>query len=57
MIIFKSKYYIHHIICLVIFCGLCVSIDFLLNTYKEEFSERVPLKIILNIIVLIIEII
>ena len=57
MIIFKSKYYIHHIICLVIFCGLCVGIDFLLDNYKVEFSEQVPLKIILNIIVLIMELI
>ena len=57
MIIFKSKYYIHHIICLVIFCGLCVGIDFLLDNYKEEFAEKIPLKIIFSIVVLICEIV
>ena len=57
MIIFKSKYYIHHIICLVIFCGLCVGIDLLLNTFKAEFSEKIPLKIVFNIIVVIFELI
>ena len=57
MIIFKSKYYIHHIICLVIFCGLCVGIDYLLNTFKAEFSEKIPLKIVFNIIVVIFELI
>ena len=57
MIFFKSKYYIHHIICLVIFCGLCCGIDFLLDNYKEEFVQQIPLKIIANILVTITEII
>ena len=56
MIIFKTKYYIHHIICLVIFCGLCIGIDLLLDNYKAEFSKQVPLKIIFNVLVLISEI-
>ena len=57
MIFFKSKYYIHHIISLVIFCGLCCGIDFLLDNYKEEFVQQIPLKIIANILVTITEII
>ena len=57
MIFFKSKYYIHHIISLVIFCGLCCGIDFLLDNYKEEFSQQVPLKIIFNIVIIVSEII
>ena len=57
MIFFKSKYYIHHIICLVIFCGLCVGIDFLIDNFKKEAWNQAPLAIIFNIIVIIVEII
>ena len=54
MIIFKSKYYIHHIICLVIFCGLCCGIDFLLDNYKEE---NMDLKVILSLLHLLLNLI
>ena len=57
MIFFKSKYYIHHIICLVIFCGLCVGIDFLIDNFKKEAWNQAPLAIIFNIIVIIFEIV
>ena len=57
MIFLKNKYYIHHIISLVIFCGLCVGIDFLLDSFKVELGDEAPLIIIFNIIVIIFEII
>ena len=57
MIFFKTKYYIHHLICFVIFCGLCPGIDILLDTFSIEFSNRVPLNIISNIASMILEIV
>ena len=57
MIFFKSKYYIHHIISLVIYCSLSVGIDFLLDNYNVELLVQTPLQIISNIGTLILEIV
>jgi len=57
MIFFKSKYYIHHIISLVIYCSLSISIDFLLDNYKVELLDKTPLQIICSIIAIILEIV
>ena len=57
MIFFKSKYYIHHIISLVIYCSLSVGIDFLLDNFNVELLVQTPLQIISNIGTLILEIV
>ena len=57
MIFLKNKYYIHHIISLVIFCGLCIGIDFLIDSFKKELWEEAPLIIIFNIVAIILEIV
>ena len=57
MIFFKSKYYIHHIISLIIYCSLSISIDFLLDNYKVELLAKTPFQIICSIIAIILEIV
>ena len=56
-IILKYKYYIHHLISLIIFCILCFFIDFLLQNFQEGLLNRKPMKIILDCVSLIIEIV
>ena len=57
MIFFKIKYYIHHIISLIIFCLFSFGIDFLLDNYNEELLKQTALQIIFNIAALILEIV
>lgn len=57
MIFFKIKYYIHHIISLIIFCSFSFGIDFLLGNYNIELLKQTPLQIIFNIVSLILEIV
>ena len=57
MIFFKIKYYIHHIISLIIFCLFSFGIDFLLDNYNEELFKQTALQIIFNIVALILEIV
>ena len=57
MIFFKIKYYIHHIISLIIFCLFSFGIDFLLDNYNEELFKQTALQIIFNIAALILEIV
>ena len=57
MIFFKTKYHIHHLICLIIFCGLCPCIDLLLDSFSIEFSNRIPLNIISHKAAMILEIV
>ena len=57
MIFLKYKYHIHHIISLVIFCLVCIAIDFLLDNYEKGLINQGAKKIILDCVNMIIEII
>ena len=56
-IILKYKYYIHHILSLVIFCLLSISIDLILNNYEEGIFKKEYYQIILDVLVIICELI
>ena len=53
----KYKYYIHHIISLIIFCIFSLIIDFILDNFKEGLFELPTLKIIMDSASIVIEII
>ena len=54
-ILLKYRYYIHHIISLIIFCLLSIFIDLLLNNYKKGLLKIKFYTIILNILFIISE--
>ena len=56
-IFLKYKYHIHHIISLVIFCLVCIAIDFLLDNYEKGLINQGLKKIILDCVNMIVEII
>lgn len=55
-LVLKYKYFNHHIICLIIFCLLCVFMDLLLNNYETNLLNKTTIEIIMTIIILILEI-
>lgn len=56
-IFFKYKYYVHHIVCLIIFSLISVGIDFLLGNYINEVANLNYLQIISNILSIILEVV
>ena len=55
-LVLKYKYFNHHIICLIIFCLLCVFMDLLLNNYETNLLNKTTIEIIMTIVILILEI-
>lgn len=55
-IFFKYKYYVHHIVFLIIFSLISVGIDFLLGNYINEVANLNYLQIISNILSIILEV-
>ena len=53
----KYKYYIHHVISLILFCILCFFIDYLLENFQEGLLNQKLLKIILDCVTIIIDIV
>ena len=51
----KYKYYIHHIICIIVFCICSVIIDILLNNYNEGVLNQKSIKNILEVFTIIAE--
>ena len=56
-IFLKYKYYIHHVISLILFCILCFFIDYLLENFQEGLLNQKLLKIILDCVTIIIDIV
>ena len=55
-LVLKYKYFIHHIICLIIFCLLCIFMDLILNNYEKNLLDKTTIEIIMSIVILILEI-
>ena len=55
IILLKEKYYLHHIISIVIFCLLSISIDFLLGNFTIGLIHQGIIKIIFDILSFILE--
>jgi len=53
----KYKYFIHHIISLIIFCIIGVCIDFLLNNWEDNLLSKPFLQIIFYFIIILLEIV
>ena len=53
----KYKYYIHHIISLILFCVLCIIIDYLIDNFQEGYANKAIEVIILENVLILIEII
>mgnify|MGYP006916227576 CR=1 FL=1 len=53
----KYKYFKHHIICLIIFCSLCVCMDLILNNYEINLLNKTAIEIIISIVIMIMEIV
>ena len=56
-IFLKYKYFIHHIISLIIFCIIGVCIDFLLNNWEDNLLSKPFLQIIFYFIIILLEIV
>jgi len=56
-IFLKYKYFIHHIISLIIFCIIGVCIDFLLNNWEDNLLSKPLLQIIFYFIIILLEIV
>ena len=52
----KYRYFIHHIISLVIFSSISISIDFLLDGYQENFLNKTSVQKVLEIIIILFEV-
>ena len=55
-LILKYKYFIHHIISLILFCILSLGIDLLLNSLKENYSGKNLFTIIFDIFSILLQI-
>ena len=55
-LILKYKYFIHHIISLILFCILSLGIDLLLNSLKENYSGKNILTIIFDVLSILLQI-
>ena len=55
-LILKYKYFIHHIISLILFCILSLGIDILLNSVEKNYHGKKIIQIILDILTILLEI-
>ena len=55
-LILKYKYFIHHIISLILFCILSLGIDLLLNSLEENYKDKNIIQIILEILSILLQI-
>ena len=55
-LILKYKYFIHHIISLILFCILSIGIDILLNSVEKNYHGKKIIQIILDILTILLEI-
>ena len=54
-LILKYKYFIHHIISLILFCILSLGIDLLLNSLKENYKGKEAFQIILEVCTILLQ--
>ena len=54
-LILKYKYFIHHIISLIMFCILSIGIDILLNNLKEKYSGQNTIQIVLEVLTILLQ--